>query len=101
MTGSEVISELIFELDASVEAASGFEGEMQRLAGYARCAACPPELGCSADLIGGWGLPQASPPSCCQAELWTLPCRPGPSLSQHVPTSASCCMLRDFTCRGP
>ena len=37
MTGADVISELIFELDASVEAASGFEGEMQRLAGYARC----------------------------------------------------------------
>ncbi len=36
VTGAEVISELIFELDASVEAASGFEGEMQRLAGYAR-----------------------------------------------------------------
>ncbi|CAL8463740.1 g3274 [Coccomyxa elongata] len=35
----EVISELIFELDASVEAASGFEGEMQRLAGYARALA--------------------------------------------------------------
>ena len=41
MTGAEVISELIFELDASVEAAQGFEGEMQRLAGYARCAAAP------------------------------------------------------------
>ncbi len=40
MTGSEVISELIFELDASAEAASGFEGEMQRLAGYARRACC-------------------------------------------------------------
>lgn len=39
MTGAEVISELIFELDASVEAAAGFEGEMQRLAGYARCVA--------------------------------------------------------------
>jgi hypothetical protein len=38
VTGAEVISELIFELDASVEAASGFEGEMQRLASYARCA---------------------------------------------------------------
>ena len=37
VTGTEVISELIFELDASVEAAQGFEGEMQRLAGYARC----------------------------------------------------------------
>ncbi|KAK9917406.1 hypothetical protein WJX75_004000 [Coccomyxa subellipsoidea] len=36
VTGAEVISELIFELDASVEAAAGFEGEMQRLAGYAR-----------------------------------------------------------------
>ncbi|BDA48371.1 Protein FAM91A1 [Coccomyxa sp. Obi] len=39
VTGAEVISELIFELDASVEAASGFEGEMQRLAGYARALA--------------------------------------------------------------
>lgn len=38
VTGAEVISELIFELDASVEAAAGFEGEMQRLAGYARWA---------------------------------------------------------------
>ncbi len=38
MTGAEVISELITELDASVEAAAGFEGEMQRLSGYARCA---------------------------------------------------------------
>lgn len=37
MTGAEVISELITELDASVEAAAGFEGEMQRLSGYARC----------------------------------------------------------------
>jgi hypothetical protein len=41
VTGAEVISELIFELDASVEAAAGFEGEMQRLAGYARCVASP------------------------------------------------------------
>ena len=40
MTGAEVISELITELDASVEAAAGFEGEMQRLSGYARCASC-------------------------------------------------------------
>ncbi len=38
VTGAEVISELITELDASVEAAAGFEGEMQRLSGYARCA---------------------------------------------------------------
>jgi len=40
VTGAEVISELITELDASVEAAAGFEGEMQRLSGYARCALC-------------------------------------------------------------
>ena len=36
VTGAEVIAELITELDASVEAAAGFEGEMQRLSGYAR-----------------------------------------------------------------
>ena len=36
VTGAEVIHELITELDASVEAAAGFEGEMQRLSGYAR-----------------------------------------------------------------
>jgi hypothetical protein len=36
VTGAEVIAELIVELDASVEAAAGFEGEMQRLATYAR-----------------------------------------------------------------
>ncbi|CAK0785595.1 hypothetical protein CVIRNUC_008805 [Coccomyxa viridis] len=39
VTGAEVIAELITELDASVEAAAGFEGEMQRLSGYARALA--------------------------------------------------------------
>ncbi len=36
MTGSHIISDLIQELHASVEAASQFEGEMQMLAGYSR-----------------------------------------------------------------
>ena len=38
LTGSDMITELIAELDASGEAAAGFEGEMQRLAGYSRFA---------------------------------------------------------------
>lgn len=46
MTGAEVISELITELDASVDAAAGFEGEMQRLSGYARCAILPMHAHC-------------------------------------------------------
>ena len=36
VTGSDIISDLIQELHASVEAASQFEGEMQMLAGYSR-----------------------------------------------------------------
>ena len=46
VTGAEVISELITELDASVEAAAGFEGEMQRLSGYARWAVLPMRARC-------------------------------------------------------
>ena len=36
VTGSNIISDLIQELHASVEAASQFEGEMQMLEGYSR-----------------------------------------------------------------
>lgn len=35
--GADVISELIFELHASVAMSEGFEGEMKTLANYARC----------------------------------------------------------------
>lgn len=36
ITGSEVMDELIQELDGSVATAAQFEGEMEMLAGYAR-----------------------------------------------------------------
>lgn len=37
MTGAEVIAEMITELFSSAEQGAQFEGEMQRLASYARC----------------------------------------------------------------
>lgn len=38
MTGADSIAEMIRELHLSVDAGSGFEGEMARLSSYSRCA---------------------------------------------------------------
>ena len=60
VTGPAVISELITELHASVEAAAGFEGEMQNLASYA--AALAMALECIRDCGDSrWALQQGSP----------------------------------------
>ena len=60
VTGPAVISELITELHASVEAAAGFEGEMQNLASYA--AALAMALECIRDCGDTrWALQQGSP----------------------------------------
>ena len=42
----QVISELIFELHASVAMSEGFEGEMKTLANYARWVGAEPSAGC-------------------------------------------------------
>lgn len=66
VTGAEVISELITELDASVEAAAGFEGEMQRLSGYARCAIVTTNLRLESQSWHG----ATSPAEACRHKLW-------------------------------
>ena len=38
MAGAEVVAELVRELEASAEAAAGFEGEMRELGRTAQCA---------------------------------------------------------------
>jgi len=40
VAGAEVIAELVRELEASVEAAAGFEGEMAEVAATTQCAPC-------------------------------------------------------------
>ena len=40
MTGAEVIAEMIQELFTSADMGAQFEGDMRRLASYARCAWC-------------------------------------------------------------
>ena len=48
MAGAEVVAELVRELEASAEAAAGFEGEMRELGRTAQCAPPPRSLcGCS------------------------------------------------------
>lgn len=57
VTGAEIIAEMITELFSSAEQGQQFEGEMQRLASYARCA---PALLASGPVSAGRDDPQAA-----------------------------------------
>lgn len=51
VTGAEVIAEMITELFSSAETGAQFEGEMQRLASYARYGACKSSCLCHSDVV--------------------------------------------------
>ena len=92
VTGAEVISELITELDASVEAAAGFEGEMQRLSGYARCAIVTTNLRLESQSLYGATLPAEA----CRHKLWPqLLATPAAALGTHCPR-LKCCVWGTF-----
>jgi len=71
VAGEEVVAELVRELEASAEAAAGFEGEMQELAATAQCVPTSP-------------TPGPSPPLLAESRHTTIaPSGPRPPLMSH------------------